>query len=31
MKLLPMILTGYGVWAVGAMILYLLRNILGIK
>ena len=30
-KLVPMILTGYGVWAVGAMILYLLRNILGIK
>jgi hypothetical protein len=31
MKLLPMILTGYGVWAVGATILYLLRNTLGIK
>lgn len=30
-KLLPMILTGYGVWAVGALILYFLRNILGIK
>jgi hypothetical protein len=31
MKLTPMILTGYGVWAIGALILYLLRNILGIK
>lgn len=31
MKLVPMILTGYGVWAVGAIILYLLRNTLGIK
>ncbi len=31
MKLVPMILTGYGVWAIGAMILYLLRNTLGIK
>jgi hypothetical protein len=31
MKLVPIILTGYGVWAVGAIILYLLRNILGIK
>jgi hypothetical protein len=31
MKLAPMILTGYGVWAMGAMILYLLRNTLGIK
>jgi len=31
MKLAPMILTGYGVWAVGAMILYLLRDILGIR
>ena len=30
-KLVPMILTGYGVWAVGAIILYLLRNTLGIK
>ncbi len=31
MKLGPMILTGYGVWAAGAAILYLLRNTLGIK
>jgi hypothetical protein len=31
MKLAPMLLTGYGVWAVGATILYLLRNTLGIK
>lgn len=31
MKLVPMILTGYGVWAIGATILYLLRNTLGIK
>lgn len=31
MKLVPMILMGYGVWAVGAIILYLLRNTLGIK
>ena len=31
MKLVPMILTGYGVWAIGAIILYLLRNTLGIK
>lgn len=31
MKLMPMILTGYGVWAVGATILYLLRNTLGIR
>lgn len=31
MKLVPMILTGYSVWAVGALILYLLRNTLGIK
>jgi len=30
-KFLPMILTGYGVWGVGAVILYLLRNTLGIK
>lgn len=30
MKLFPMILTGYGVWAVGATILFLLRNRLGI-
>lgn len=31
MKLVPMILTGYSVWAIGAIILYLLRNTLGIK
>ena len=31
MKLLPMILTGYGIWAIGATILYLLRHTLGIK
>jgi hypothetical protein len=31
MKLAPMILTGYGVWAVGATILFLFRNILAIK
>jgi len=31
MKLVPIILTGYSVWGVGALILYLLRNILGIK
>ena len=31
MKLVPMILTGYGIWAVGAVILYFLRNILGLK
>jgi hypothetical protein len=31
MKLAPMILTGYGVWAVGAAILYFLRNTLGIR
>ena len=31
MKLLPMILSGYGVWAMGATLLYLLRNTLGIK
>lgn len=31
MKLVPMILTGYGVWAIGAMILYLFRNSLGIR
>ena len=31
MKLAPMILTGYSVWAVGALILYLMRNLLGIK
>jgi len=31
MKLVPMILTGYSVWGVGALILYLMRNTLGIK
>ena len=31
MKLGPMILTGYAVWAAGAAILYLLRNALGIR
>ena len=31
MKLLPMILTGYGVWALGATILYVLRNTIGIR
>jgi uncharacterized membrane protein (GlpM family) len=31
MKLIPMILIGYGVWAIGAAILYLLRDILGLK
>jgi hypothetical protein len=31
MKLLPMILTGYGVWAVGATLLYLFKDSLGIK
>jgi hypothetical protein len=31
MKLVPIILSGYGVWAVGAGILYLLRNLLGLK
>jgi hypothetical protein len=31
MKLLPMILTGYSVWALGAAILYTLRNTLGLK
>lgn len=31
MKLVPILLTGYGVWAVGAIILYLLRNTLGIR
>lgn len=31
MKLGPMIVTGYSVWGAGAFILYLLRNILGIK
>jgi len=31
MKLAPMIITGYTVWAVGAGILYILRNTLGLK
>jgi hypothetical protein len=31
MKLVPTILSGYGVWGVGAILLYLLRNTLGIK
>jgi hypothetical protein len=31
MKLVPMLATGYSVWAAGALILYLLRNTLGIK
>ena len=31
LKLAPMILIGYGVWAAGATILYLLRNTLGIR
>ena len=30
-KLVPMIVTGYRVWAVGAVILYLLRHTLGIR
>lgn len=31
LKLTPMILSGYSVWAIGAAILYLLRNTLGIR
>ena len=31
MKFLPMILTGYGVWAAGATLLYLFRNTIGLK
>jgi len=31
MNLIPMILTGYSVWAMGATVLYLLRDMLGIK
>lgn len=31
MKLAPMIMMGYGVWAVGALVLYLLRETMGIK
>jgi len=30
-KLAPMIMAGYGVWGIGAIILYLLRDTLGIK
>jgi hypothetical protein len=31
MKLAPMLATGYGVWALGATILYLFRSVLGIR
>lgn len=31
MNFVPMILTGYAVWAIGATIIYLLRDTLGIK
>jgi len=31
MKLVPMIATGYGVWALGALLIYLLRNLLGLR
>ncbi|HKJ39498.1 MAG TPA: hypothetical protein VJ972_12040 [Anaerolineales bacterium] len=31
MKLVPMLLIGYSVWGIGALILYLLRSTLGIK
>ena len=31
LKLVPMILTGYGVWAIGAVLIFLLRNKLGIR
>jgi len=31
MKFVPLIVTSYGVWTFGAIILYLLRNTLGIK
>lgn len=31
MKLAPMILIGYGVWAVGATLIYLLRETIGIQ
>ncbi len=31
LKLVPMILTGYGIWAIGVAILFLLRNRLGIR
>ena len=30
MKLMPIILTGYGVWTIGAVILYMMRNTLDI-
>lgn len=31
LKLMPMLLTGYGVWAAGAALLYLLRNTIGLR
>jgi len=31
MKLGPMLMTGYGVWSTGALILYFLKDTLGIK
>ncbi len=31
MKLVPIIATGYGVWALGAIILYIFRNMLGLR
>jgi hypothetical protein len=31
LKLIPMILMDYGVWAISASLSYLLRNILGVK
>jgi len=31
MKLAPILLSGYSIWAIGATILYLLRNTLGIR
>lgn len=31
LKLVPMLGIGYGVWAAGAVVLYLLRNTLGVK
>ena len=31
MKLAPMLVTGYGVWALGVTILYLFRSMLGIR
>jgi len=30
MKLVPMIGTGFGVWALGAFILYIFRDMLGL-